>query len=120
MADTPSDLADALQRVLAATGDLMAALDPLDVAAVERGLAKRDEALEGLQVRVAAVRQALPDDLKELARATAEADRAVRERAAQVLGGLRENLRGLAAGRNGLGGYRPSVPNLPRFADRRG
>lgn len=108
--------AAALRRVLAATREVEQALDPLDVATLDRALAARAQAL----VELVPAEPEASEELAALAAETAEADRRLRARAAQGLENAREELRALASGRSGLDGYRPPVPNLPRFADRRG
>lgn len=113
----PPDVEAALSRVLAATEAAEAALDPLDVEAFDRAVAERARALSSLDT---ASPSAPTNALRHVAERATEADRRLRERAALALADLREELRGLAAGRSGLGGYRPSIPNVPRFSDRRG
>lgn len=118
---------EALEAVLAATEALTRTLEPLDLDAFEHALAARSVALEGLAA-VAAQSHGTPPPwadpraaaLWELSTAVAQADARARHLADAALNGLRNELKSVAAGQAGLGGYRPAALHAPRFADRKG
>ncbi len=120
------------RAILHATRNVEEAVSRLDFEAVDRAMADRAHALErineleeeaaklraeasvpppGLETRLA--------ELRMLVREVELADQKARETAEQTLQGIRRQLRELARGQQGLRGYRPHGPPLPRFTDRR-
>lgn len=118
---------EALQAVLDATEAVARTLDPLDLDAFEQALAVRSEALRRLEAAAQDHHGTPPPwadtraaALRELSLAVTRADAQARDRAAEILDGLRKELKGVAAAQTGLEGYRPATPNAPRFADCKG
>ncbi len=121
------------RAILRATQQVEEAVGRLDFGAVDRAMADRARAMERigeLEAEAAELRgrafEPPPDlekrlaELRSLVRAVERADRKARETAQKALHGIRQQLRELARGHQGLQGYRPHGPPLPRFTDRRG
>jgi len=143
-ADSPTSTADALaallqeevyscQAILRATEDFTSALEPLDVTRLEAAVAERSrevERLRQLEKQVEALRaeqHAVPSDLapgiaglRDLSARIRGADASAKAASAGVLGALRQGLRTVALGQQGLKGYRSHPDAKPRFADKRG
>lgn len=127
----PNDPLALLRAVLAATRAVEVSLDPLDVEAFETAVAAREPVLQRLESARAAGLFAFGDEAPpsraSLQAAVADLARTIREVEARnqnltlaALSSLRDERRGLQAGRQALSGYRTSPSREARFADRKG
>ncbi len=121
------------RSILEATEAAEAALDPLDLGALDRAVVGRARALarlseleaeaEGLRGRVFAPPAGLAGHLallQDLTRRILRADARAREATERAAGRLKKKIQGMNEGQRCLKGYRGPADPFPRFADRRG